>query len=185
MSQAIRRNSTRTARAMSAIHASLRYGWATLPMIAAYVVVVWTTLMWFEPSPVERYYRTVSKLTVFPGEEIEIRSEVVRSKGGCASTVRRKWLDADLKLIVETRFEIARLPEGPERYVGPAIIPPVAKPGALWLITDVEFRCNLVQAALGGTHFPLPDILFNVVPRTLGSSGVAKASEEVYAGSYP
>lgn len=180
-----RHNTTKTSRILDAVHASLRFGWATVPMIAAYVVVVSTTFLWFEPSPVAQYYRTVSMLNVSPGEQVTITATVTRSKGGCDSTVTREWLDADKKLVVRTQFEVPDLPAGAEHYNGPAVIPPIAEPGDLWLATNVEFRCNPVQRVLGGTHFPLPDILFNVRPKTMGAVKSVDIIEEAFAGSYP
>lgn len=181
-----RRNSTKTSRMLDAVHASLRYGWATLPMIAAYIVVVTTTFLWYEPAPVARYYRTVSKLDVYPGEEVVVNATVMRNKGGCDSTVTRAWTDADGKLIVRSQHALEALPAGREVYSRPAVIPPLAPLGNLWLQTEVEFRCNPVQRLLGGTHFPLPDILFNVRPKSAASDKtVGVVVREAFAGSYP
>jgi len=187
MPTVIRRNVSRTVQIAEAIRSSLRYGWATLPVIAAYVVVVSTTLMWFEPAPVARYYRTVSKLDVMPGEEVFIRTDVTRSKGGCDSLVTREWTDGDGKLIVRSQSPIKDLPAGREVYEHPATIPTLAEPGNVWLHTIVEFKCNTVQRVLSGTKFTLPDILFNVQSATTlrKSSQQAKSDLEHFAGSYP
>lgn len=181
-----RRNSTKTSRMLDTVHASLRYGWATLPMIAAYIVVVSTTVLWYEPAPIVQYYLTVSKLDVYPGEEVIVNATVTRSKGGCDSMVTRTWTDGEGNLIVQAQYPIGNLPAGRESYSRATVIPPLAPFGSLWLQTDVEFYCNPVQRMLGGTHFPLPDILFNVRPKTAASSNVAgKVVQEAFAGSYP
>jgi hypothetical protein len=182
-----RRNSTKTSRMLDTVHASLRYGWATLPMIAAYIVVVSTTVLWYEPAPIVQYYLTVSKLDVYPGEEVIVNATVTRSKGGCDSMVTRTWTDGEGNLIVQAQYPIGNLPAGRESYQRPAVISPFAPIGDVWLQTEVEFFCNMVQRALGGTHFPLPDILFHVKPKTLGdgTSKTVKMSKEAYAGSFP
>lgn len=181
-----RYNTTKTSRMLDAVHASLRYGWATLPMIAAYVVVVTTTILWFEPAPVAQYYRTVSKLDVYPGEEVMISASVIWSKGSCDSVVTRTWHDDDGSVLIRVQFPVNNLPAGRETYSRATVIPSMAEPGQLWLQTDVEFYCNPVQRMLGGTHFLLPDILFNVRPKTAASSNVAgKVVQEAFAGSYP
>lgn len=180
-----RRNVSRTMQIAENIRSSLRYGWATLPMIAAYIVVVSTTFMWFEPAPVTRYFRTVSKTDVYPGEEVYIRAGVTRSKAGCDSTVTREWLTEAGTLLVRVQFEIDSLPSGREEYERPATIPNTVTPGRLWLITNVEFRCNFVQRLFGGTHFLLPDVPFDVLPIKTGLLKQTKTSRELFAGSYP
>lgn len=180
-----RRNSSKTSRMLDAVHASLRYGWATLPMIAAYIVVVTTTFLWYEPAPVIQYYRTVSKTDVAPGEEVIVNATITRSKGGCDSLVTRTWTTGEGKLVVKAQFPVGQLPSGRETYTRPAIIPPTAPPGQLWLQTEVEFFCNPVQRVLGGTHFPMPDIYFNVRPAATGFNPTAVVVEETFAGSYP
>lgn len=181
-----RHNTTKTSRILDAVHASLRFGWATVPMIAAYVVVVTTTFLWYEPAPVTKYYRTVSKLDVYPGEEVVVNATVQRSKGGCDSIVTRTWTAEDGRLIVRTQHPVEGLPSGLESYSRPAVIPPLAPMGNLWLQTEVEFFCNPVQRLLGGTHFPMPDILFNVRPKSTATNrAVGIVVQEAFAGSYP
>lgn len=178
-----RYNTTKTSRMLEAVRTSLRFGWATLPMIAAYVVVVSTTFLWYEPAPIAHYYRTVSKLDVTPGEEVVISATVTRSKGNCDSIVTRTWTDDDGELIAKTIYPVEVRPAGTAIRARPAIIPFEAPVGSVWLRTEVEYICNPVQRWLGGTHFPLPDILFNVHPRATGD--VPPQLGKTFAGSYP
>lgn len=142
---------------------SLRYGWGTIPIILAYVFVVWSTFLWFEPPPITSYYRFASTSTVRPGDSVTIFASVIRSRAGCESTVTRVWHDDAHKIIASVQFPMPALPAGLETYEQPATVPSLMPPGSVWLKTVVEFRCNVIQRALGGVKFVMPDLKFTVV----------------------
>ena len=138
---------------------------ALLGMMTGAVMAV-GTYMWMEPHPIESFHRSVIPTIVHRGEQVNISAEVVRSKGGCRSTVQRKWTNAFGAIYIPPMINAPARPAGQELpiFTSTLDLPPIAVPGKLELNTTVTFYCNWVQDWLGGSRFPLSDIEFKVVP---------------------
>ena len=116
-----------------------------------------------EPNPISQFNRQVSDIEVYPGKSITITSDVVRTRDGCTSTIRRTWLDSNGNEYRETDVDRQALPAGEENFFVTLTIPPKVSKGTLRLHTDVEFYCNRPQKIMRhGSVLHLPDIFFRV-----------------------
>lgn len=116
-----------------------------------------------EKHPIEVFERQVSTFNAHAGDDITITSDVVRTKPGCASTIRRVWYDASGNEFHETDVDRQPLGAGKENFFATLQIPPKAAEGTLRLDTSVEFYCNRVQKLLKhGSILDLPDIFFRI-----------------------
>ena len=130
-------------------------------LLAAFII------MWTELHPIESFQRSVIPTTVYRGEKINISADVVRSKGGCRSTIQRKWTNAFGAVYIPPIINAHARPAGPEipRFTAVIDLPPIAVPGKLVLNTTVTFYCNKVQDWSGhGSILPLSDIVLKVMP---------------------
>ncbi len=134
-----------------------------LSTFALAFVILWAFAQWREPHPVVSFHREVVPTDVIPGQQISIRSRVIRSKGGCESVVRRTWAGQDGRAIAVQVIPVPAVSSGLELYTATPRIPVWATTGPLVMRTTVNFRCNTIQRLIGGTELPLHDIVFRVI----------------------
>lgn len=121
-----------------------------------------------EQQPITEFHRTVSAKAVYPGDEVVITSEVIRSKGDCSSTLRRIWTDSNGNIVYGDDVERPELPEGKELFYASLHIPTNISTGTLRLSTTIEFYCNPIQKVFQkGDTLELPDVFFQVLDQNM------------------
>ena len=117
---------------------------------------------WFEPLPVSAIVRQFSNLIVEPGETVTVRYDAIKQRDGCFAKIDRWWIDMAGNIIAQNETETRDLDKENIDYSGTVIVPFIASRGVLRLRSKVEFLCNGVQQALGGSKVTLPDAYFVV-----------------------